>query len=154
MNFVWAADWHAQKAHTFEVWWFFSLILYPLSMANSDDQGNFFYYKFRFYISIMYEICLHCHLLTFSWFRMNYGQFVIHVLTLSPIIDILHVNSKRMKIFLDYFHFLHEYYLILNPAGENFWTQLALLHINSSYFHKKRKERERRLHITNKEIVL
>ena len=92
----------------------------------------------------MYEICLHCHLLTFSWFRMNYGQFVIHVLTLSPIIDILHVNSKRMKIFLDYFHFLHENYLILNPAGENFWTQLALLHINSSYFHKKRKERDSR----------
>ena len=32
MDFIWAADWHAQKAHTFEVWWCFSLILYPLSM--------------------------------------------------------------------------------------------------------------------------
>ena len=73
-------------------------------------------------------------------------KFLMHALILSPIFDILHVNSKS-----------YENYLILNSAGENILTQLALLHINSSYFHKKRKEREiveRRLHITNKEIVL
>ena len=56
--------------------------------VNSDVQGKigFFYYKFRFYTSSMYEICIHCHLLGFSWFRMNYGQWtmwsdnIIHLL--------------------------------------------------------------------------
>ena len=50
----------------------------------SDNEGKFHKFlkcriwicnkKFKFYTSIIYEICLHCHLLSFSWFRMNYGQ--------------------------------------------------------------------------------
>ena len=39
--------------------------------ANSEVQVKTFYYKFRLYTSNLYEICLHCHLLGFSWFRMN-----------------------------------------------------------------------------------
>ena len=66
----------------------------------------------------------------------------VWVLPLSPILDVLHVNLKVMKMSIDYVHFSYENCLILNPACENILTQLSLLHINSSYFHKKRKERD------------
>ena len=39
-----------------------------------QEKNRILFYKFKFYTSSMYEICLHCHLLGFSWFRMNYGQ--------------------------------------------------------------------------------
>jgi hypothetical protein len=38
--------------------------------------------KFRFYTSKMYEICLHCHLLDFSGFRMNYERCVLPILSI------------------------------------------------------------------------
>ena len=39
-----------------------------------QEKNRILFYKFKFYNSSMYEICLYCHLLSFSCFRMNYVQ--------------------------------------------------------------------------------
>ena len=41
MDFVWAADWHAQTANHFRGFWFLVLIEYPLSMAISYYLDTF-----------------------------------------------------------------------------------------------------------------
>ena len=37
--------------------------------------------EFKFYTSSMYEICLHCHWLSFSSFKLNFGQCAFFLMT-------------------------------------------------------------------------
>ena len=45
----------------------------------------------------MYEICLHCHLLGFSWFRMNYGQCESYCCAIER--DLLKTNFNSTTIY-------------------------------------------------------
>ena len=42
MDFVWAADWHAQTANHFRGFWFLVLIEYPLSMVTAFKLNFYF----------------------------------------------------------------------------------------------------------------